>query len=163
MSNGYGSGIAIPGTGITCNNSLDEPEVNPQGFFQLPPGGKFVSNMSPLTARRDNVSCIVIGTPDASRIATTLLQGWINLAMEGMDVEAASRAARCQVEKIKDEITLQYEPGVDVILAGELFRLRVFEQPDMYFGALNIAGCDRSGSLIACSDGRRHGGVLVMS
>jgi len=163
MSNGYGSGITIPGTGITCNNSLGEPELNPQGYFQFPPGGKFVSNMSPLTARRDNVSCIAMGTPGASRITTTLLQGWINLAMEGMDVEAATRAARCHVEKINDEFTLQYEPGIDVSLAGELFRLRVFEKPDMYFGALNIAGCDRSGSLFACSDGRRHGGVLVMS
>ena len=32
MSNGYGSGITIPGTGITCNNSMGEPELNPHGF-----------------------------------------------------------------------------------------------------------------------------------
>ncbi|MGB5773295.1 MAG: gamma-glutamyltransferase, partial [Sedimenticolaceae bacterium] len=33
MSNGYGSGITVPGTGITFNNSLGEPELNPQGFL----------------------------------------------------------------------------------------------------------------------------------
>ena len=37
MSNGYGSGISIPGTGIPTNNSLGEPELNPAGYFRIPP------------------------------------------------------------------------------------------------------------------------------
>ena len=32
MSMGYGSGVVIPDTGVACNNSLGEPEMNPQGF-----------------------------------------------------------------------------------------------------------------------------------
>ena len=84
MSNGYGSGVTIPGTGITCNNSLGEPELNPQGFFQIPQGGKFVSNMSPVTAWNSAGSSIAMGSPGASRITTCLFQGWINFALEDM-------------------------------------------------------------------------------
>jgi len=161
MSNGYGSGISIPGTGIPCNNSLGEPELNPQGYFQIPPAGKFVSNMSPVTAWNDSGTSIAIGSPGASRITTTLLQGWINYAMEGMDVKSATEAARFHVENINGSFTMQYEPGVDVSQIGELFKLRAFETPDMYFGALNIAGCDGSGSLFVTSDTRRHGAELL--
>jgi gamma-glutamyltranspeptidase/glutathione hydrolase len=161
MSNGYGSGISIPGTGIPCNNSLGEPELNPQGYFQIPPAGKFVSNMAPLTAWNDSGISVAMGTPGASRITTTLLQGWINFAMEGMDAESATRAPRFHVENIDGAFTLQYETGVDTSLARDLFRLRAFEQPDMYFGALNIAGRDETGKLFVTSDSRRHGAELV--
>jgi len=162
MSNGYGSGISIPGTGIPCNNSLGEPELNPQGYFQIPPGGKFVSNMSPLTAWNESGTSIAMGTPGASRITTTMLQGWINYAMEGMNAKLATATARFHVENIDGSFTLQYEPGVDVSQIGELFRLRAFEAPDMYFGALNIAGRDDSGSLFVTSDTRRHGAELLI-
>ena len=40
MSNGYGSGISIPGTGIPTNNSLGEPELNPAGYFKQLTVGK---------------------------------------------------------------------------------------------------------------------------
>ena len=161
MSNGYGSGITIPGTGIPCNNSLGEPELNPQGYFQIPPAGKFVSNMSPVTAWNDNGTTIAMGTPGASRITTTLLQGWINFAMERMDTDSATRAPRFHVEYIDDTFTLQHEPGIDTALAGKVFKLRAFEQPDMYFGALNIAGRDQSGSLFVTADTRRHGAEFI--
>lgn len=162
MSNGYGSGVTIPGTGIACNNSLGEPELNPQGFFRIPRAGKFVSNMSPLTAWNSAGSSIAMGSPGASRIATCLFQGWINFALEDMDATAATRAPRFHVESIDGVFTLQHEPGIDTSLAAELFKLRPFMQPDMYFGALNIAGRDESGELFVSADTRRHGAELLL-
>ncbi|MDJ0832068.1 MAG: gamma-glutamyltransferase [Gammaproteobacteria bacterium] len=161
MSMGYGAGVTIPGTGITCNNTLGEPELNPQGFFQIPAGGKFVSNMSPVTACNCAGSSIAMGSPGASRIATCLFQGWINFAFEDMNAKQATRAPRFHVENIDDVFTLQHEPGIDTSLATELFRLRPFTEPDMYFGALNIAGRDASGELFVSADSRRHGAELL--
>ncbi len=160
MSNGYGSGVTIPGTGITCNNTLGEPELNPQGFFQIPQSGKFVSNMSPVTAWNSSGSSIAMGSPGASRIATCLFQGWINFAFEDMNATAATRAPRFHLENIDGVFTMQHEPGIDTSLAAELFKLRPFMQPDMYFGALNIAGRDKSGKLFVSADTRRHGAEL---
>ena len=162
MSNGYGSGVTIPGTGITCNNTLGEPELNPQGFFRIPRGGRFVSNMSPVTAWNSAGCSIAMGSPGASRIATSLFQGWINFAFENMNARAATRAPRFHVENIDGVFTLQHEPGIDTSLAAGLFRLRPFMQPDMYFGALNIAGRDESGELFVSADSRRHGAELLL-
>jgi len=157
MSNGYGSGITIPGTGITCNNSLGEPELNPHGFFTLEPQQRFVSNMSPSIAWNKTGRVIAIGSPGASRITTTITQGWINLIHKGLDPQMAVDAPRLHVDYQDDRYVVQYEPGVN---PGELkrhFKLRPFENRDMYFGALNIAIRDADGRVEAVADSRRHG------
>jgi gamma-glutamyltranspeptidase/glutathione hydrolase len=161
MSNGYGSGISIPGTGIPTNNSLGEPELNPAGYFHIPAGGRLVSNMSPTVVWDDSGMALAMGSPGASRITTTILQGWIRLAFDKLSFEDMVRAPRLHVENIEGEFVVQYEPGIDVSLVAEHFRLRAFEEPDMYFGALNVAGCDRDGGLHALADTRRHGAQFV--
>ena len=161
MSNGYGSGISIPGTGIPTNNSLGEPELNPAGYFRIPPGGRLVSNMSPTVVWDDGGMALAMGSPGASRITTTILQGWIRLGFENMSFEDMVRAPRLHVEKIGGEFTVQYEPGIDVSLLGEHFKLRAFDEPDMYFGALNVAGSDADGRLHALADTRRHGSQYI--
>ncbi|NIP98613.1 MAG: gamma-glutamyltranspeptidase, partial [Akkermansiaceae bacterium] len=71
MSNGYGSGITIPGTGVICNNSLGEPELNPRGYHAAAPGTRMVSNMAPTLARHpDGRRFLAMGSPGASRITT---------------------------------------------------------------------------------------------
>jgi gamma-glutamyltranspeptidase / glutathione hydrolase len=161
MSNGYGSGISIPGTGIATNNSLGEPELNPAGYFRIPPGGRLVSNMSPTVVWRDDGMALAMGSPGASRITTTILQGWIRMGFGGMSFEDMVRAPRMHVEQIGGEFVLQHEPGIDISLAGDYFKLRSFAGPDMYFGALNVAGIDSSGKLHALADTRRHGAEFV--
>jgi gamma-glutamyltranspeptidase/glutathione hydrolase len=161
MSNGYGSGISIPGTGIPTNNSLGEPELNPAGYFRIPRGGRLVSNMSPTVVWDEAGTLLAMGSPGASRITTTIFQGWIRLGFEGMSFEEMVRAPRLHVEWLDDRFVVQHEPGIDVSRAGEHFRLRAFDAPDMYFGALNVAGVDASGALHALADTRRHGAQFV--
>ncbi len=157
MSNGYGSGISIPGTGIPTNNSLGEPELNPAGYFRIPAGGRLVSNMSPTVIWHPDGTTLAMGTPGASRITTTILQGWIRLGFEGMSIEDMVRAPRLHVECIEGEFVLQHEPGIDTSLAAREFRPRGFAQQDMYFGALNVAGMDAGARLHALADSRRYG------
>lgn len=157
MSNGYGSGITIPGTGITCNNSLGEPELNPHGFFTLKPQQRFVSNMSPVIAWNNEGNVIAFGSPGASRIATTITQGWINLAYNKLTPRAAVDAPRLHVDSQDDEYVVQYEPGVNFSSLKQHYKLRPFETQDMYFGAFNIATKDKTGQVEANADSRRHG------
>ena len=161
MSNGYGSGISIPGTGIPTNNSLGEPELNPAGFFAIPPGGRLVSNMSPTVVWNNAGKTLAMGSPGASRITTTIFQGWQRFAYENLGFEDMVRAPRLHVEWVDDAFTLQHEPGIDVSAAGEEFRLRPFEDIDMYFGALHVAGREESGELHALADSRRDGSQVV--
>lgn len=161
MSNGYGSGVSIPGTGIPTNNSLGEPELNPAGYFQIQTGGRLVSNMSPTVAWHEDGTTLAMGSPGASRITTTIFQGWQRFAFQQMSFEETVQTPRLHVELIEDEFVLQYEPGLDVSLAQREFKLRPFEACDMYFGALNVAGSDAQGNLHALADGRRHGAQFV--
>ena len=161
MSNGYGSGISIPGTGIPCNNSLGEPELNPGGYLGIPPGGRLVSNMSPIVAWHEDGTTLAMGSPGASRITTTIFQGWLRFAYQQMSFEQTVRAPRLHVEYINDRFVVQHEPGLDVSLLGEHFKLRPFPEQDMYFGALNIAGSDARGNLHALADNRRHGAQYI--
>ncbi len=157
MSNGYGSGITIPGTGITCNNSLGEPELNPHGFFTLKPQERFVSNMSPAVAWNEEGRVIAMGSPGASRITTTITQGWVNLAHNNLDPQASVSAPRLHVDYQDDKYVVQYEPGVNPSGLKQHFQLRPFENKDMYFGAFNIAIRDENGRVEAVADSRRHG------
>ncbi len=161
MSNGYGSGISIPGTGIPTNNSLGEPELNPAGYVRSPAGGRLVSNMSPTVVWNDHGMALAMGSPGASRITTTILQGWIRLGFEGMTFEDMVRAPRLHVEQIDGEFLLQHEPGIDTSLAAQQFGLSSFDGPDMYFGALNVAGVDQEGRLHALADTRRQGAQFI--
>lgn len=161
MSNGYGSGISIPGTGIPTNNSLGEPELNPAGYFRIPHGGRLVSNMSPTVAWHEDGTTLAMGSPGASRITTTLFQGWRRFAFDKLGFEDMVLAPRLHVEQVDGEFTVQHEPGIDVSLAGRQFKLRPFAARDMYFGALNVAGCDAHGTLHALADKRRHGAQFI--
>ena len=99
MSNGYGSGISIPGTGIPTNNSLGEPELNPAGYYCQQAGSRLVSNMSPTVAWHDNGTTLAMGSPGASRITTTLFQGWRRFAFDKVSFEDMVRAPRLHVEQ----------------------------------------------------------------
>ena len=162
MSMGYGAGISIPGTGIACNNSAGEPELNPLGFGAARPGDRFVSNMSPTIAWHSDGRCIALGSPGASRITTSIAQVWARYAFEGCAVEDAVEAPRLHVEEWHDGLRAQCEPGIDTSLLGDEFIVRPFEQKDMFFGGVQIAGRDRDGLLHAMADPRRGGGVELI-
>ena len=104
---------------------------------------------------------LAMGSPGASRITTTILQGWIRMGFGGMSFEDMVRAPRLHVEQIDGEFVVQHEPGIDTRSAGKHFKLRSFDGPDMYFGALNVAGIDGNGSLHALADTRRHGAQYI--
>jgi hypothetical protein len=85
----------------------------------------------------------------------------VRLAFEGMGFEDMVTAPRLHVERVDDEFVVQHEPGIDTSLVGDHYRLRAFQDPDMYFGALNVAGRDAGGRLHALADTRRHGAQFV--
>jgi len=163
MSNGYGSGITIPGTGIICNNSLGEPELNPWGFHAAKPGSRLVSNMAPTIASAPDGRCLVMGSPGASRITTAIAQTWAHYAFGGRDFEDAVIAPRLHVEEWHDGCRAQCEPGIDTSLLYEDFVVRPFEERDMFFGAVKLAGLDAGGQLHAVADDRRQGTVRFTS
>lgn len=162
LSMGYGAGILIPDTGIACNNSLGEPELNPQGYHVAATGSRLVSNMAPTVAWHQDGRCLALGSPGASRITTSIAQTWARYAVEGLTLEAAVRASRLHIEPSSNGLRAQCEPGIDTSLLAPPFIVRPFDQPDMYFGAIKLAARDEGGRLHAVADDRRQGAVEIV-
>jgi gamma-glutamyltranspeptidase/glutathione hydrolase len=161
LSNGYGSGITIPETGIPCNNSLGEPELNPAGYLAAPPGSRLVSNMAPSLVRLANGSRFALGSPGASRITTAMAQVWSRLTLEGLRPEEAIAAPRLHLQTERDPPLLLCEPGFDLSAVEEELEVYRFAAPDMYFGGIKMAGTDVDGQLLAHADQRREGAVRL--
>ena len=51
-TNGEGSGVVVPGTGIHLNNIMGEEDLSPLGFHHAPPGRRMPSMMSPTVVAR---------------------------------------------------------------------------------------------------------------
>jgi gamma-glutamyltranspeptidase/glutathione hydrolase len=161
MSMGYGSGVTIPGTGIACNNSLGEPELNPKGFHAAEAGSRLVSNMAPTVAWHPDGRGLAMGSPGASRITTALAQCWYHVCHEGMEIHRAVEQPRLHLERWHDGIRVQHEPGLPVDNLGGRYRLRPFSGKHMFFGAVQVAAVDPRGELSAAADSRRSGVARV--
>ena len=107
-SNGTGSGVIVPGTGVHLNNMLGEEDLNPQGFHRIPPGRRVSSMMSPTLALRDGEVVLGLGSAGSNRIRSAILQTTVRVLEQAMDAEEAVVAGGLHFEAG----TVQAEPGV---------------------------------------------------
>lgn len=158
-SNGTGSGMVVPGTGIHLNNMLGEEDLNPRGFHQSVPGERISSMMSPTLILDQGQVLAGLGSAGSNRIRSAVLQTTLNL-LSGLDPQAAVDEPRIHLESG----LLQAEPGVD---QAALDRLResgqeVFSwnQRNLFFGGVQIVTRDpETGMLNGAGDPRRGGAV----
>ena len=172
---GYGSGIAVPGTGVWLNNSLGEHELNVNGLHALPPGRRLASNMAPTIGRHADGTVLAIGSPGADRITTALAQVISRLSrhpgpVDGAALRAAIGAPRLHIARTADGAeVLHHEadlPLEELDLAdpeGEFAHLvrREHHACSMYFGGVAAAMRCPDGELVAGADPRRDGAAAV--
>src|SRR5919202_2360921 len=98
-SNGEGSGILVPGTGVHLNNMMGEQDLSPLGYFTHPPGDRLPSMMAPTVVLADGVPQLVLGSAGSNRIRSAILQVIVNVVDRGMDAQAAVDAPRLHFEE----------------------------------------------------------------
>jgi gamma-glutamyltranspeptidase/glutathione hydrolase len=156
-SNGEGSGVLVPGTGIHLNNMMGEEDLSPLGFFTHAPGRRLPSMMAPTVVRDGGVPELVLGSAGSNRIRSALLQVIVNVVDGGMDAEAAVRAPR-----LHDEAGVVYaEPGIDLErLEAEGEVVSRFRGLNLFFGGCQAVERDpATGALSGGGDPRRGGAV----
>src|SRR3954469_19779213 len=98
-TNGEGSGVLVPGTGIHLNNVMGEEDLSPQGFHQDPPGRHMPSMMAPtVVLDADGEVELVLGSAGSNRIRSALLQTIVGAVDHGLDAHSAVVAPRMHVE-----------------------------------------------------------------
>jgi gamma-glutamyltranspeptidase/glutathione hydrolase len=155
-SNGEGSGIYVPGTGIMLNNMLGEDDLHPDGFLTFNPGIRVSSMMSPTIIKKNEQIVAVIGSGGSKRIRTSILQVIINLFDFHMPIKSAVESPRIHLD---DEGVLHMEPGYAPEICKELkkhYPLNVWSEKALYFGGVH--------SVCSTGDGwgdSRRGGAFV--
>jgi gamma-glutamyltranspeptidase/glutathione hydrolase len=157
-TNGEGSGVVVPGTGIHVNNVMGEEDLNPLGFHRHPAGRRMPSMMAPSVVLRDGEVELVLGSAGSNRIRSALLQTIVGVVDHGLGARAAVDAPRAHVE---DGI-VYHEPGIDMDELHESAPEREivrFHAPNVFFGGVQAVHCS-AGALTGAGDPRR-GGVAV--
>ncbi len=162
-SNGTGSGLLVPGTGVHVNNMLGEEDLNPLGFHATPAGRRMTSMMSPTVVLEDGEVIAGLGSGGSNRIRSAVLQAALRLVADRMPVREAVDAGRLHFE----EGTVQAEPGVDeaglAALERRGYAVARWRRRNLYFGGVHAVARDpATGELSGGGDPRRGGAVVVV-
>jgi gamma-glutamyltranspeptidase / glutathione hydrolase len=161
-SNGSGSGVLVPGTGVILNNMLGEEDLNPLGFHAIAPGRRVPSMMAPTVVRRGGEIELGLGSAGSNRIRSAILQTVVRAVEQGMSAGEAVRAPRLHFE----QGIVQAEPGIDeaALARIEVRGVPVLRRPkiNLFFGGVQAVACDPAGGeLSGGGDPRRGGSVAV--
>jgi len=161
-SNGSGSGVLVPGTGVILNNMLGEEDLNPLGFHAIAPGRRVPSMMAPSVVLRDGEIELGLGSAGSNRIRSAILQTIVRAIEDGMAADEAVRAPRLHFE----QGVVQAEPGIDeeALARIEKSGIQVLRRPriNLFFGGCQAVARDPvRGGLSGGGDPRRGGSVAV--
>ncbi len=161
-TNGEGSAVVVPGTGIHLNNVLGEEDLNPFGFHQHPRGRRMPSMMAPTVVMREGEVELVLGSAGSNRIRSAILQTIVAAVDHGLDVRAAIDAPRAHFEGD----VLYVEPGIelgelDALVASEAEGMEIvrFAARNLFFGG--VQAVSRRGRRLDGAGDPRRGGVAV--
>ncbi len=154
-SNGEGSGVVVPGTGIHLNNVMGEQDLNPLGFHRHPAGRRMPSMMAPSVVTCDGEVELVLGSAGSNRIRSALLQTIVGVVDRGLSARAAVEAPRVHPE----DGTLYAEPGIELgNLVGPIVE---FHDLNLFFGGVQAVLRRGGGGAIEGAGDPRRGGVAV--
>ena len=160
----FGSGFAVPGTGLVLNNILKWMDRDPESPNVLRPGKKAGTMMSPTQVFTDGAFSLSIGTPGSYGILQTTTQMLLNVLEFGMNIQEAIEAPRVRV--YRDRL-VDAEGRVSAetrqALAGRGHEVNVIEDWSWIVGGgQGIARDAESGALMAGADPRRDGYALAI-
>ena len=160
-TNGEGSGIVVPGTGMHLNNIMGEEDLSPLGFFNHPPGRRLPSMMAPtvVLGAEGAPPELALGSAGSNRIRSALLQVIVNVLDRGMDAAEAVCAPRLHFE----DRTVYAEPGIDgAALEAGGYTVAWFRDLNLFFGGCQAVEHDPvTGTFAGGGDPRRGGAVVA--
>jgi gamma-glutamyltranspeptidase/glutathione hydrolase len=158
-TNGEGSGVVVPGTGVHVNNIMGEQDLNPLGFFRYPPGRRMPSMMAPTAVLdADGEVELVLGSAGSNRIRSAILQVILGAVDHGLAAREAVLAPRVHFE----DGLVYAEPGAgrdELRAAGR--DIVAFRAPNLFFGGVQAVERDPATGVLSGAGDIRRGGVAV--
>ena len=160
VSNGSGSGVVPPGTGIHLNNMLGEYDLS--AGARRAPGGRLTSMMAPSIVLAGDRPELVVGSAGSVRLRGAIMQIAANAVGHRLSVEEAVTRPRVHFE----DGHLHCEGGSDPAVLDELeaigYDLVRWRRRNLYFGGAAAVSLSAGGPLAAAGDPRRGGAGVVV-
>jgi gamma-glutamyltranspeptidase/glutathione hydrolase len=160
----FGSGFAVPGTGLVLNNILKWSDRDPESPNVLRPGRKSGTMMSPTQVFQDGAFALSIGTPGSYGILQTQPQMLLNFLEFGLNLQEAIEAPRVRVyrDRLVDAESRIAE-ATRAALGRRGHQMNVIDDWSWVVGGgQGIARDPESGALMAGADPRRDGYALAI-
>ncbi len=160
----FGSGFAVPGTGLVLNNILKWMDRDPASPNVVRPGRKAGTMMSPTQVFRDGAFALSIGTPGSYGILQTQPQMLLNFLEFGLNLQEAIEAPRIRVyrDRLVDAESRIAE-GTRAELGRRGHQVNVIDDWSWVVGGgQGLARDPESGALMAGADPRRDGYALAI-
>lgn len=94
----FGACVAVPGTGLICNNYMYNFDPFPGNALSVAPGKRVFTSMAPTMGLRDGAVRFAIGLPGALRIFPSAMQVALGMIDHGMTLQEAVEAPRVWTE-----------------------------------------------------------------
>jgi gamma-glutamyltranspeptidase/glutathione hydrolase len=160
----FGSGFAVPGTGVVLNNILKWMDRDPGSPNVLQPGRKAGTMMSPTQVFRDGGFVLSIGTPGSYGILQTTPQMLLNVLEFDMHVQEAIEAPRVRVYRDRlVDAEARIEPDVRDRLAQRGHDVNeIADWSWIVGGGQGVMRDAESGALLGGADPRRDGYAIAI-
>ena len=112
----FGARIAVPGTGMICNNYMYNFDPHPGHALSIAPGKRVFTSMAPMIALRDGRLAFALGLPGGLRIFGSAMQALVNLIDHRMTPQQAVEAPRVWTQGH----LLELEPAIPDVTADAL-------------------------------------------
>ena len=160
----FGSGFAVPGTGLVLNNILKWMDLDPASPNVVKPGRKAGTMMSPTQVFTDGAFAFSVGTPGSYGILQTQPQMLLNLLEFGFNIQEAIEQPRVRVYRdrlVDAESRIPEATRED--LRGRGHAINVIDDWSWIVGGgQGIARDPESGAWMAGADPRRDGYALAI-
>jgi gamma-glutamyltranspeptidase/glutathione hydrolase len=155
----FGARIAIPGTGMICNNYMHNFEPRPGRALSIAPGKRVFTSMSPIIVRQRGRPIMALGLPGGLRIFGSAMQAVINRVDHGMTLQQAVEAPRIWTQGG----ALELEPAVpDDVAAALAARGHVIKRVRTIGGGMNAIAFHVDGTMTGAACWRADGTVVAL-
>jgi gamma-glutamyltranspeptidase/glutathione hydrolase len=160
-SNGAGSGIVVPGTGVILNNMMGEQDLNPAGFGLVPPGRRMNSMMAPSVLLGPHRS-VALGSAGSNRLRSAILQVVMSVVDDRLPLNRAVARPRVHPEGDGVDVEGGVPEAAVAALEAEGHSLRRWGAMNLFFGGVSaVARAD--GEFSGAGDPRRGGRAVLVS
>lgn len=155
----FGARIAVPGTGMICNNYMLNFEPRPGQALSVAPGKRVYTSMAPMIVTREGALRWALGQPGGLRIFGSAMQAVLNLIDHGMDLQRAVEAPRAWTQGFGLELEPAWPSAVADALGARGHRI---ERVRTIGGGLNAIEFGPDGLMTGAACWRADGSVVAL-